>query len=116
MRGGKSPVTTHDGPQVRGHEFGIGRLAEIEPDRSVRLLPAVAVVEMEARRQLEPARRLQRVLFDHDHPGSESGAPDVGVEEARVAGRHSVRFQHERRQQNDEMARRYDEVVHHAQW
>ena len=90
---------------------GVGRLAEIQPDRPVRFFPAVAVVEVEARRQFVAAHRSQRVLVHRQHARAEVRPPNMGVEESRMA----VRLQHERRQEQDQVARGHDEIVNDPQ-
>ena len=95
MGGGEAPVAPHDRAQVVDGEHRVRRLAEIEVDGAVRLLPAVAVVEMEAGRQVVAADRGERVLLHHDHAGAELGPPDVGIEKADGACSEALRLDHE---------------------
>ena len=84
-------------------------------DRAVGLLPAIAVVEVEARRQRVAADRGEGLLLHHDHPGAEFGPPDMGIQEAHRACGEARRVHHEGRHDEHQMARGHDIVVHHAE-
>ena len=84
------------------------RSSRIVPSR---FFPAVAVVEVEARRQFVAAHRSQRVLVHRQHARAEFRTPQMGVQKSRMA----VRLQHERRQQEDQVARGHHEVVNDPQ-
>ena len=115
MGGGEAPVAFHDRAQVVDGEHRVRRLAEIEVDRAVRLLPPVAVVEVEARRQRVAADRGERILLHHDHAGAERRLPDMGVEKADRACGEALPLDHEGREHEHEMTPGHDIVVHHAE-
>ena len=115
MRGPEAGLALHDIAELAGDEGRVRRLAEIEPDRAVRLLPAIAVMEMEAGRQLVAALDLQAVLVHDQRAHAELRAPDMGVENGRVAGGEPVPVQHEGREQHDQPPLCHHEIVGEAE-
>ena len=83
----------------------------VEADGAVTLLPAVSVMEAEARGKLVPAPVSEVVLRHHEDPGTEFRPPDVRVEEGAVV----ARVVDEGRHDDDQVAFRHHEVVDHAQ-
>ena len=113
---GESYFTAHDCPQIFGNEIRIRRLAQIEPDRPVRLLPPISMMKMKSRGQFVAAHRFKCVLVDRQHTSAKTGSPDMSVEETDMARRPALGLDHKWCQYNDEMAPGHHEVVCHSQW
>ena len=90
-------------------DAGIAGKAMVEPDRSIGLFPAVAVVEAETGRQGVPAAFAEIFLVDDQHAGFRLRFPDMGIESAGPFRPRGI--EQEWVDQNDQRLVRDDEIV-----